>query len=243
MLTPKEKVANWLEMYSETQDLVVWTSTTVTNESAPVYDAAAGRWTLSVVRNGELITLRPAHIVLATGTLGAPNVPSIPHQDLFSGKVMHASAYKNGAPFAGQRVLVVGSANTAADVCGDLVGAKATVTLLQRSPTSVVLPDALHAFFELASPVGLAPGVGDFKWLAVPHKLREKLALEMGAAMLAAGLDPDCASEEDARRKAGMVARGFRFGTGPDGRGIFGQFNESFAGYCECMITFARALS
>jgi cation diffusion facilitator CzcD-associated flavoprotein CzcO len=235
MLTPKEKVANWLEMYSETQDLVVWTSTTVTNESAPMYDAAAGRWTLSVVRNGHLVTLRPAHIVLATGTLGPPNVPSIPHQDLFSGRVLHASAYKNAAPFAGQRVLVVGSANTGADVCADLVGAKATVTLVQRSPTPVMLPDALRAFFHLASPVNLGPGIGDFKWLSVPHKLREVLALEMSAAMLAAGRDPDCASEEDARRKTGMVARGFLFGTGPNNRGIYGQFNENFAGYCELM--------
>jgi cation diffusion facilitator CzcD-associated flavoprotein CzcO len=240
MLSPKQKVADWLEVYSGTQNLVVWTDTTVTSESVPTYDSVAGRWSLSVMRNGERVTLRPAHVVLATGTLGSPNMPSIPHQDLFSGKVLHSSFFKNGVPFAGQRVLVVGSANTGADICGDLVGAKANVTLLQRSPTPVVLPDALHAFFHLAHPANLAADVADFKWLSVPHKLREQLMLEMGAGMVAAGLDPDCASEEDARRKAGMVARGFLFGSGPDGRGILGQFNECFSGYRECILLCTR---
>ncbi|EEB88493.1 hypothetical protein MPER_13640, partial [Moniliophthora perniciosa FA553] len=56
-------------------------------------------------------TIPPSHIVLATGTLGAPKMPTL-RQDVFKGKVVHACSYQGGREYAGKRVIVVGAGNT-----------------------------------------------------------------------------------------------------------------------------------
>jgi hypothetical protein len=231
IFTPKEKVGEWLEMYAMMQDLVVWTGTELTRDSQPTYDAEARRWTVSVSRNGKLISLRPAHVVIATGTLGAPRIPTVPNAAQFPGKVIHTSEYQDAAPFAGQRVLVVGSANTAADVAGDLVGAQATVTVLQRSPTVVALAGVVRVHFSITSPEGVPCELADFRNFSISNAQRETLirAARRGAAD--AGGDPDCNGEDDERRKDGMRARGFLFTDGPRGVGLAGEINEKFAGH------------
>jgi hypothetical protein len=236
--TPKDKLSDWYEAYANMQDLVVWTGTRLATDpdSRPTYHTATGRWTLSVVRNGERITLKPAHVVLATGTLGVPHIPTIPNADVFRGPILHSSAFKNGAPFGRQRVLVVGSGNSAVDICGDLVGAQSQVTLLQRAPTTVLLRGMANAYYNLHYPEGLLTEVADFKLLAISPGFRVARARQARAALVAAGLDPDCANEDDARRKAALIARGFLVSDGPDKGGFAAQFTQSFARYCERLL-------
>jgi putative flavoprotein involved in K+ transport len=76
-------------------------------------------------------------VVVATGYNRVPFVPAWP--GTFAGELMHASRYKNGAPFAGKRVLVVGGGNTGAEIAVDLVehGA-ARVELSVRTPPNVL---------------------------------------------------------------------------------------------------------
>jgi hypothetical protein len=169
------------------------------------------------VRNGERITLKPAHVVLATGTLGVPHIPinTIPNADVFRGPILHSSAFKNGAPYGRQCVLVVGSGNSAVDICGDLVGAQSQVTLLQRAPTTVLLRGMANAYYNLHYPEGLLTEVAGFKLLAISPGFRVTRARQARADLVAAGLDLDCANEDDARRKAAMIARGFLVSEGP----------------------------
>jgi cation diffusion facilitator CzcD-associated flavoprotein CzcO len=58
------------------------------------------------------------HVVVATGMMHTPFLPSWPGE--FPGKVLHSSRYRNPAPFAGRRVLVVGSGSSGMEIAHDL---------------------------------------------------------------------------------------------------------------------------
>ena len=72
VFSPKDKIADWLEMYTRVMELNYWTSTIATSAR---YDEDAGEWEVTVDRDGEPVTLRPRQLVLATGVSGHPNRP------------------------------------------------------------------------------------------------------------------------------------------------------------------------
>ena len=63
---------------------------------------------------------RARHVVIALGANRLPNRPRLEGEDTFGGTILHSREYKNAAPFAGQRVLVVGIGNTGAEIALDL---------------------------------------------------------------------------------------------------------------------------
>ena len=75
---------------------------------------------------------------MATGVSGIPNWPDIPTLDQFDGKVLHASAYRDGEDWRGRKALVIGTGNSGHDIAQDLHASGAEVTLVQRSPTLIV---------------------------------------------------------------------------------------------------------
>lgn len=130
-----------LETYATTQELFTWTNSYPSGR--PTYDHEKQRWTLSISRNGNEVILHPAHIVLATGTLGAPYIPELANRDAFTGEVLHSSQFRSAAPYKGRKVVVVGAGNSSIDVCQDLaLAGAASVTMVQRSPTCVADRDA-----------------------------------------------------------------------------------------------------
>ena len=72
-------------------------------------------------------------IIAATGAFHHPYLPSLPGQDHFVGRVLHARTYSNPTPFEGQRVLVVGAGNSAIQI-GIELAKVAHVTLATREP-------------------------------------------------------------------------------------------------------------
>ena len=86
VFSPKDKIGDWLEAYVKTMEVPYWSSTTALSAS---YSPEAGEWTVEVEREGTPLTLRPKHLVLATGMSGKPNVPQIPGTDVFRGDVHH----------------------------------------------------------------------------------------------------------------------------------------------------------
>ncbi|KAJ7591716.1 dimethylaniline monooxygenase [Mycena floridula] len=135
--TPKEKLADWFEFYASSQDLVIWTNSRPL--PTPKYDSETKKWTVVIDRNGQHVTLHPSHIVIATGVIGAPRIPTdVTSPESFTGETFHASKYPGGRHFTGKRVVVVGAGNTAADICQDLAFHKAaSVTMVQRSKTAI----------------------------------------------------------------------------------------------------------
>ncbi|MDC7815742.1 MULTISPECIES: flavin-containing monooxygenase [Pseudomonas] len=70
-------------------------------------------------------------VVVASGAFSLPYVPDIPGLKNFSGTQLHSAHYRNAEAFSGQRIVVVGAANSAVQIAYDL-SKVATVTLATR---------------------------------------------------------------------------------------------------------------
>ena len=118
-----------------------------------------GAWTAETPES----TYRAAHLVVATGHARVPYRPTWPGQDDYAGEVLHSSAYRDGAPYRGQRVLVVGFGNSAGEIALDLVEHGASPALAVRGPVNVIPRDLLGLpILTVAGAMsGLPPEVGD----------------------------------------------------------------------------------
>jgi cation diffusion facilitator CzcD-associated flavoprotein CzcO len=77
-------------------------------------------------------------VVVATGYNRRPTIPTWPGQDAFDGPIAHSSAYQNGEPYRGRRVLVVGFGNSGGEIALDLWEHGAHPALAVRGPVNVV---------------------------------------------------------------------------------------------------------
>jgi cation diffusion facilitator CzcD-associated flavoprotein CzcO len=132
---PKDKLAGWFAAYVESMELNYWTGTELLGGS---YVEKEQRWTVTLCRDGATRTMRPRHIVMATGVSGIPNMPDMPTLKDFAGDVLHSSQYRDGEDWHGRRAIVIGTGNSGHDIAQDLHSSGATVTLVQRSPTLIV---------------------------------------------------------------------------------------------------------
>lgn len=78
-------------------------------------------------------------VVCATGSWRNPYVPAYPGQVGFGGVQMHSSRYRNTLPFAGKRVLVVGGANSGAQILAEVSRVAHTRWVTEHEPR--FLPD------------------------------------------------------------------------------------------------------
>ena len=219
--TPRDKVADWLEHYASTQELTVWTNSEL--KTRPAYNKADRRWDVTVVRNGVEVKFRPAHIVLATGSLGRPIVPDFPGAEDFQGRVMHSSKFPGGALFSGQHTVVVGAGNSSIDVCVDLAEHDAaSVTMVQRSTSCVMarefVADQLRAVFRDDVPLDIV----DFRFSSINLGLYKKMAIEHQDAAWEAHKEL-----HEKLRKAGVSCN-----LGPEGEGVSPFAMEKGGGKC-----------
>jgi len=138
---PKDKLAGWFEAYAEIMELNFWTGTEFRGGT---YDARSGRWTVELRHadrgpsGGEIRTLHPRHIVMATGVSGMPKRPELPGLANFRGQVVHSHEYDEAVSWQGRDAIVIGTGSSGHDIAQDLYSNGARVTLVQRSPTLVV---------------------------------------------------------------------------------------------------------
>ncbi|WP_316528350.1 ArsO family NAD(P)H-dependent flavin-containing monooxygenase [Kitasatospora brasiliensis] len=83
----------------------------------------------TVVRDGDRLRVdtdaghwSARAVVSATGTWWRPFVPAVPGQGIFAGRQLHTTGYRRPSEFTGQRVVVVGGGNSAAQITADLAG-------------------------------------------------------------------------------------------------------------------------
>jgi putative flavoprotein involved in K+ transport len=82
--------------------------------------------------------------VLATGMSGVPSEhPHFPGMESFKGEQQHSSQHPGPDAYRGKKVVVVGSNNSAHDICAALWENEADVTMVQRSSTHIVKSDTL----------------------------------------------------------------------------------------------------
>lgn len=224
VFTPKDKLGDWLEMYARVMELDVWNST-VCRRAA--FDPARREWSVEVERGGERITLRPKHLVLATGVSGVPRLPSFPGMETFGGAQHHSSAHEGGADYAGKRVVVIGANNSAHDVCADLVGHGAAVTMVQRSTSLVVRAETMlsRVWGALYSEEALAAGVdtdmADLLTASIPYRMQPGLQRPVWQAI----------ERDDAFFYDRLRAAGFRLDFGEDGSGLGLKYLRRGSGY------------
>ncbi|PJE97892.1 FAD-dependent oxidoreductase [Streptomyces carminius] len=121
----RDEVVAYLRDCARRLPVEVRTSTTVT--SATRHD---GAWAVRAA-DGSRFTARA--LVAATGDFGTPHTPELPGRAEYGGRLLHAAGYRAPAPFAGQRIVVVGGGNSAVQIAAEL-GAVAEVTLATRRP-------------------------------------------------------------------------------------------------------------
>lgn len=82
---------------------------------------------------------RARHVVIATGYCRQPAWPCVPGAATTQGDILHSASYRNGQIHRGQRILVVGSGNSAFEIALDLVECGASrVSLLVNGPRWVI---------------------------------------------------------------------------------------------------------
>jgi putative flavoprotein involved in K+ transport len=197
-----------------------WGGTTCT---AARYDESAREWTVTVTREGEARMLRPKQLVLATGLSGAKHVPVIPGAERFTGWQYHSADHGSGAGLAGKRCVVIGSNNSAHDICVDLWEHDADVTMVQRSATIVVRADTMR---EVSKSIYYAqPGadidLADLMFAANPF--RPRTTFEKGFT--------DYLRDIDAAFYARLEKSGFHLWHGEDETGFFMAYYRRAGGY------------
>ncbi len=216
----KDLMGEWLDIYARYTDLNVWTGTEF---SGARFDRD-GRWTASVrLADGTERTLRPAHIVLATGGIGGrPYMPQLPGLDTFAGPVLHSSQFTTTAEHRVRKAIIVGVATSAHDIARDLTENGVEVTMFQRGPvviTNVETANLAYAgYLDPETPTALVDiryGVG------LINPLREQASQAYHAM----------AKEKDGALLEGLAAAGLRLGDGVNGQGFLDLFLRTGGGY------------
>ena len=216
---PKDKIAGWFEAYVESMELNYWAGTEFEGGS---YDEQAGRWTVTLRRaDGTTRTMRPRHVVMATGLSGSPVMPDIPSLRNFRGTVLHSSQYQSGNSWKGKSALIIGSGNSGHDIAQDLHASGAKATLVQRGSTMVVNvePSAQlpYALYDEGPPLEDCDLITTSTPLALARKSHIRFT-EQAKAMDQALLD-------------GLERKGFRLDYGDEGTGWQFKYLTRGGGY------------
>ncbi|MEM7507025.1 MAG: NAD(P)/FAD-dependent oxidoreductase [Pseudomonadota bacterium] len=224
VFSPKDKIGDWLEMYTRIMELNYWTRSTAKSAS---YDEAAKAWTITVDRDGQEVVLKPKQLVLATGMSGKVNLPEFPGMERFKGDQHHSSQHPGPDAYKGKKAVIVGSNNSAHDIAAALWENDADVTMVQRSSTHIVRSDPLmkHGLGALYSEEAVASGIdhhkADLIFASVPYAILHDFQKPIY----------DTIREEDADFYAGLEKAGFWLDWGTDGSGLFMKYLRRGSGY------------
>ena len=224
VFSPKDKIGDWLEMYTKVMELNYWTSTVCKRAQ---YDEAKGEWTVVVEREGKEVVLRPKQLVLATGMSAVPDMPDIPGIDTFKGDIHHSSRHPGAERYVGKKAVVIGSNNSAHDICADFQEHDVDVTMVQRSSTHIARSETLMelALGGLYSEQAVANGVttqkADLIFASIPYRVLPALQVPVYQQM----------KERDKDFYDRLEKAGFMLDFGEDGSGLFCKYLRRGSGY------------
>ena len=224
VFSPKDKIADWLEAYSKVMELNYWGSTVAKKAR---FDEEKQEWEVRVVREGKEVVLRPKQLVFALGVSGYPNLPKIPGAESFKGEQHHSSKHSGPEAYAGKKCVVLGSNNSAHDICAALWEHGADVTMIQRTsthiaPSASLMELALGGLYsEQAIKNGIDHHKADLIFASVPYQIMHTFHIPV--------------YEEMKKREADLYGRlekaGFMLDFGEDGSGLFMKYLRRGSGY------------
>ena len=224
VFAPKDKIGDWLEMYTKVMELNYWGSTVAKKAS---FDEATQTWNVRVERGGKEITLHPKELVFALGVSGRPNVPMIPGSDTFLGEQHHSSQHAGPEAWKGKQCVVLGSNNSAHDICAALWEHGADVTMVQRSSTHIAPSESLMElalgglYSEQALKAGVTTNMADLIFASIPYKIMAPMQVPIYDEM----------KKRDADLYARLEKAGFMLDFGVDGSGLFMKYLRRGSGY------------
>jgi len=224
VFAPKDKVGDWLEMYTKVMELNYWHSTSCKKAS---YNEKRGEWEVTVEREGREVTLRPKELVIALGVSGYPNLPTIEGADSFEGDQFHSSKFPGAENYRGKKAVVLGSNNSAHDICAALWEEDVDVTMIQRSSTHIAPSESLMElalgglYSEQAVKSGIDHHKADLIFASVPYKIMHSFHIPVYEEM----------KKRDADLYARLERAGFMLDFGADGSGLFMKYLRRGSGY------------
>lgn len=224
VFAPKDKIGDWLEMYTKVMELNYWTRSTARSAK---WDEANKEWVVTVDRDGEQVVLRPKQLVFATGMSGKANIPQFKGAERFAGEQHHSSKHPGPDGYKGKKVVVIGSNNSAHDICAALYEAGVDVTMVQRSTTHIVRSEPLmeHGlgalYSEQAVTNGMTTAKADLIFASLPYRIMHTFQKPIY----------DKIREIDADFYAALEKAGFRLDFGADGSGLFMKYLRRGSGY------------
>jgi putative flavoprotein involved in K+ transport len=224
VFAPKDKIADWLESYTTIMELNYWGNA---EAKSAAFSEATGEWTVNIERDGQPMVLRPRQLVLATGVSGKPNRPSFPGMDRFRGDQHHSSVHPGPDAYRGKRCVVIGSNNSAFDICGALWENGADVTMVQRSSSHIVKSDSLMEigvgalYSEQAVAAGMTTEKADMVFASLPYRIMHEFQIPLYDQM----------RERDKDFYDRLESAGFDHDWGDDGSGLFMKYLRRGSGY------------
>ncbi len=224
IFAPKDKIGDWLEMYSRIMELNYWTETVCKSAK---FDAKKKEWVVKLVRKGKPVVLRPKQLVLATGLSAVPNIPKFKGASSFKGEQHHSSKHSGPDKYRGKKVVVIGSNNSAHDISAALWEVGADVTMVQRTSTHIARSDTLMEleagplYSEAAVAKGIDVNKADLLYASTPYKVMARGLIEVHKAIKA----------RDAAFYERLERAGFMHDWGDDGSGLHMKYLRRGSGY------------
>lgn len=220
----KDKVGDWLEHYTAIMDLDYWSGTRCLGAE---FDEADGTWRVRVDRRGEKVELRPTQLIFALGVSGYPNIPHFEGAEDFAGEQWHSSEFTGEGDVRGKRAVVIGSNNSAHDICAALWDHGADVTMVQRSSTHISRSESLMSlalgplYSEEALENGVTTEKADMLFASWPYRLLPDAQIPVYDQM----------AKQDAEFYEKLRGVGFELDFGEDGSGLFLKYLRRGSGY------------
>jgi putative flavoprotein involved in K+ transport len=224
VVAPKDKIGDWLEMYTKVMELNYWGSTTCKKAT---FNEVRQEWEITVDREGREVTLRPKELVIALGVSGYPNVPKVPGAESFEGDQFHSSKFPGAENYRGKKAVVLGSNNSAHDICAALWEEGVDTTMIQRSSTHIAPSESLMElalgglYSEAAVKNGIDHHKADLIFASVPYKIMHTFHIPVYEEM----------KKRDADLYGRLEKAGFLLDFGVDGSGLFMKYLRRGSGY------------
>ncbi|MCJ1405129.1 hypothetical protein MMC11_008355 [Xylographa trunciseda] len=227
IFTPKDKLAEWFEIYAKVMELNVWCSTSITASS---WDENTRSWTVELERNKngskESRTIHPRHVIQATGASGEPYFPSNIEglADFRGDRLVHSSKFDGPQAHAkGKKAVIVGSCNSAHDIAQDYLEYGYEVTMVQRSSTLVITSQSLIdvTMKGLYSEDGPSVEDADLINYSIPNPVLKRVHTDATREMM----------KRDAPILRGLAKAGFAVDSGPDASGLMMKYLHRGGGY------------
>ncbi|KAH8194447.1 hypothetical protein TruAng_011391 [Truncatella angustata] len=210
---PQDKIASFMEHYSQLMELDIMLQSTVTKVE---YNEDSRTYHVEAQTPSGLQVFTPRHVVLATGLFSEkPIIPEFSGRELFQGQLYHSKAHRSASHIPdlhSKKVVIIGAGSSAHDLAHDFVSHGAqNITMIQRGAIVSISEKSQELFlFSLWDTDGISTEEADVIGNSFPTPVVRTMSVGLTQMM--------CTHDKemiDGLKRAGLAVR-----TGEDGISI-----------------------